>query len=373
MHIALFMTLNVGINTWVKTGLFDREISYYKKLLEFPSIENIYIFTYDTHLDQRILAEIPQNIRIILMPRAFSFGGWFFALLYSFLLPMFHWKILRQVAVMKSNQTLGAWTAWLSARLTSAKFIYRSGYLTSSLLQNNLGTNKSKFKAVVYTVLETMLARLSDCIIVSSKHNYHLMKARIRSDKYLFLINNPIDTDFFKSDNTVRRRLSFLYVGRLSAEKNISNLIKSILKTGNVIKVIGRGTLKESLLQQFSDSKDVSFLEFATPLLVKQELQNHEYFCNTSYHEGMPKSLLEAMSMECVCVCTPTDAALEVIIDGYNGFVANDFSEDGIAQAILRAVSYSSSEIKLRARETVMNKFDLKLAVKQELEIYETL
>ena len=52
-----------------------------------------------------------------------------------------------------------------------------------------------------------------------------------------------------------------------------------------------------------------------------------------SLEEGLPFSLLEAMSTECICIATPVGDMGRIITDGQNGFIVAPKDPAGIAQA----------------------------------------
>lgn len=370
MNLALFMTLNVGMNRWYRSGLIKREMTYYRELLSNPNVKKIYIFSYDTEIFSIVYKMIPKNIVIICMPKIFKYFGSVTMLIYSLISPIIFYKVLRNVDIMKSNQSLGAWSALIAAKLFGGKFVYRSGYITSSLLEKNVKSFWSTIKKRIYIIIEIVLAKYADCIIVSSKHNYEYLSLNMKCKKKIEIINNPIDVNFFNTDMRKKRCSSFLYVGRLSEEKNIISLINAVVNIGNKLTLLGSGALFNNLKKQYKDHSGIVFLGSKNTKEVKKQLSKHKFFCNVSFHEGMPKSLLEAMSMRCVCICTPTDAALEIIQDGVNGFISEDFSENAIQKALLRAINNSNNKIINSARNTVINRNNIKLAVMQEYDLY---
>ena len=358
MNIGLFMTMNIGLKDWENAGLFEREVRYYNELLRHPLCEELYIFTYDYTLPSSIVTKLPPKTNIVLMPRIFKIFWKGSGFLYSLLLPFCKFNVIKQLDIMKSNQTLGAWSALLAAKVASGKFVYRAGYLTSSLLQNQTSTLWNKFKGIIYLRIEKFLSEVADLIIVSSSHNFQSITDHRSISDRTRIINNSIDTKYFHNVSGYNDSRSFSYVGRLSHEKNVQTLLDAMVQLGENLTVVGTGPEERSLVRRYADSPNIKFLGAKPPSEVKKVLAEHGFFLNVSFHEGMPKSLLEAMAMGCICICTPTSAALELVEDGVNGFVATDFSRDSIRDAVVRAINSSSPSIRYRARETVCKSYD---------------
>lgn len=74
-----------------------------------------------------------------------------------------------------------------------------------------------------------------------------------------------------------------------------------------------------------------------------------DYFILSSSYEGLPLTLLEAMSMGCIPVCTPAGGIKNVIRNGENGFLANGFESEhlyvSIREVLSRAVTINRDAI----------------------------
>lgn len=66
-----------------------------------------------------------------------------------------------------------------------------------------------------------------------------------------------------------------------------------------------------------------------------------EYFVLTSDFEGLPLTLLEAMSMGLVPICTPAGGIVDVIQDGVNGFVTKNIDTDEFLLKVKEAIEKS--------------------------------
>ncbi|HEY9302620.1 MAG TPA: glycosyltransferase, partial [Phormidium sp.] len=80
-------------------------------------------------------------------------------------------------------------------------------------------------------------------------------------------------------------------------------------------------------------------------------------------------SLLEALSIGCLVVGSNTAPVAEVIQDGFNGLLAEFFAPEEIAERIEEALNHPDkmSEICAKARQTILEKYDLSLLLPQHL------
>lgn len=64
-----------------------------------------------------------------------------------------------------------------------------------------------------------------------------------------------------------------------------------------------------------------------------------DYFTLTSDQEGLPLTLLEAMSMGVIPVCTPAGGIADVIIDGKNGYMPENVDDELYYRSVKRALA----------------------------------
>lgn len=67
---------------------------------------------------------------------------------------------------------------------------------------------------------------------------------------------------------------------------------------------------------------------------VQDYLLCSDAFVLSSSYEGMPITLIEALSCGCVPISTPVSGVVDIVRNGENGFVAKDFSEDSFVAVL---------------------------------------
>jgi len=85
-----------------------------------------------------------------------------------------------------------------------------------------------------------------------------------------------------------------------------------------------------------------------------------------SYREGMPKTLLEAGSMEIPAIATNVPGCRSIIKDGLNGFLCEPFSSKSIQLAMEKIMKMKNKDLKemgKRARSEVLLNFDESIVI----------
>ena len=80
-----------------------------------------------------------------------------------------------------------------------------------------------------------------------------------------------------------------------------------------------------------------------------------------SYHEGLPRSTLEAMSMGRSVITTDASGCKETVKNGINGFIVPVASVDMIAEKMIWFIEHSEQiePMGIESRRMVVEKFDV--------------
>ena len=130
-------------------------------------------------------------------------------------------------------------------------------------------------------------------------------------------------------------------------------------------------TYKEAMLEKFSlDLNRVHFtglLPYSEYLQVLQASSVHVYLTRPFV---LSWSMLEALSTGCLIVGSDTPPVKEVIQDGVNGLLVDFFKPKEIAARVIEALDNPDrmAHIRKRARETIVDKYDLVKLLPQHLE-----
>lgn len=101
-------------------------------------------------------------------------------------------------------------------------------------------------------------------------------------------------------------------------------------------------------------------------------LKAADALCLCSTYEGMPISLIEAMGVGAIPVCTPVGGIVNVVKDGETGFLSSDISEEAYYHALKRFLQQSDSdaeEMKAKVKENY-KPFTMRECANKYLELY---
>lgn len=98
-----------------------------------------------------------------------------------------------------------------------------------------------------------------------------------------------------------------------------------------------------------------------------------DYFVLTSTIEGLPLTLLEAMSMGVTPICTPAGGIVDVIEDSVNGYIMKGFTEEELYEKIKYVIT-SKKKIPVDViKQDFYNKYSMEICAKKYYQLYNNL
>ena len=141
-----------------------------------------------------------------------------------------------------------------------------------------------------------------------------------------------VDLEYFsKADNgPLPNPNSFIMVARLLQDKGVREFVRAAEKIkcdypGAVFSLmgspeVGPTAISQEELKGWINSKIINYIPHSPE--VKEQLEKHQVFVLPSYYrEGVPRSLLEAMSMGMPVITTLTPGCRETVREGENGYL----------------------------------------------------
>lgn len=167
----------------------------------------------------------------------------------------------------------------------------------------------------------------------------------------------------------------FLHVARCSEEKNQ----KLLFDTFNRLHESGKKFLLVVIGAKYEDSEyiklnDTGYIKIlGTRGNIGDYLACADFFVLTSLWEGLPLSVLEAMSAGCITISTPAGGVPDIIKDGVNGFLSPDFTTDGLHKTVIRALENSGSIDKKAIREQFLQNHTMEKCAEEYAKLYNRL
>lgn len=196
------------------------------------------------------------------------------------------------------------------------------------------------------------------------------------------VIHNGIDTDLFvpaKESCFDKKRL--LWVGRYAKGKGLDYLIDafSILKATHpevTLTLVGEGPEKDHINQKIIDlnlQNSIIMKNFVPNSEIVSMYQNSSVFVLPSLEEGVPRTILEAMSCGIPVVCSRLPQLVD-IVDGGGQLVPIKDSK-AFADSISKILSDSSlsEELRENGRKNVVENYSWKDTVKKTVQLYKEL
>jgi L-malate glycosyltransferase len=161
------------------------------------------------------------------------------------------------------------------------------------------------------------------------------------------IIRNAVDSTFFIPLNHKDINNPYvLYTGRLSSEKGLIDLIKaakSVSEKYPKIKFVitGKGPLERHLKRMVAKlnlERNFCFVGYVSRNTLLQYYQNATLYVLPSYWEGLPTTLLEAMSCELPVVATSVAGTSEVLVHRQNGLLVPPNNPEKLAISILELI-----------------------------------
>lgn len=190
------------------------------------------------------------------------------------------------------------------------------------------------------------------------------------------VIHNPVElvkirekrNELESSSGFHRNGLSLVAAGRLSREKGFELLIEAIALLGNKdisLTILGDGPMKESLLERARElgvADQVQLVGYVSDPI--SEFIKADLFVMSSFFEGFPNVLLEALSSGTPVVSVPTKGGVEEIIkDIPDAIVADEISAAALSRSIEIWIGRPSCRVdegyvKKYSIEQIMPKFE---------------
>jgi glycosyltransferase involved in cell wall biosynthesis len=199
-------------------------------------------------------------------------------------------------------------------------------------------------------------------------------------------IPSGVDTIAFRPDNNgydIRIKYSLpqdysLFVGRLEPRKGIDYLIRSMKGTDIKSVIVGEGPDRVRL-EELAKRNNVSSNIIFTGSVPEEDLRHlyagANFFVLPSISEGLPLTVLEAMSSGTPVVANNINGIPEVVQHGYNGLLVEPANINSFKYNMQTLVN----EVRLckimgqRARTTVEKNYSWEAVAKRVAEVYKKL
>lgn len=133
----------------------------------------------------------------------------------------------------------------------------------------------------------------------------------------------------------------FIHVARCATQKNhnrLFNAFDKLFSDGIKFHLIVLGSGYEAIwMQKYRNNKQIHIL--GERKNVADYMAVADFFVLSSDYEGLPLTLLEAMSLGVIPISTPAGGVIDVIRDGENGYLTSNFDDNELYKKIKQALN----------------------------------
>jgi glycosyltransferase involved in cell wall biosynthesis len=185
----------------------------------------------------------------------------------------------------------------------------------------------SKSNALIKKLIQKFINN-ADCLICLSKSWEQFFIDNFNPEK-IKILPNIIDYPVTIYKNKDTGKISFLFLGLIDKKKGIFDVIEVIKNNINLfdnkieLVVGGNGEVVklQNIIKENKIENIVKFVGWVQNETKAQYLQNSDIFILPSYNEGLPISILEAMSYGKPIISTNVGAISEIVQNYENGFL----------------------------------------------------
>lgn len=238
-------------------------------------------------------------------------------------------------------------------------------------------------------IFQIKLFRANKVIVQNPDDKDDILFSRLWKNKIEIIKGSGVDINLFNSDsynksilrskfNILNNHVVFVCVTRLIWEKGISEMITAVKKINNhKIKLFIIGSpdfdnprhVSQTFIDKFNSDANISFLGRKDN--IEELLSASDVFIYPSYYrEGIPRGILEALSMSLPIITSNTPGCRLTVVEGKNGYLVRPKSEEDLIFAIKKILNNDLIKMGRYSRMLAENEFQNEIIFKQIEEIY---
>lgn len=213
------------------------------------------------------------------------------------------------------------------------------------------------------------------CVIALSLAWETWLKSAIKLKNVTTVFNGVPNFDL---DTSKQKKPTILFLGLLGSNKGTDVLINAMREVNRqipqaVLELGGDGDI-DTYRQQAADLPNVRFLGWVDNEGRKAALSRSTIYCLPSWKEGLPMSILEAMSAALPVVSTPVGGIPEAVKEGVTGLLVQPGDVHGLANALCQLLLDPSKakSMGLKGQALQRSKFSADAMGSACLKIYES-
>lgn len=164
-----------------------------------------------------------------------------------------------------------------------------------------------------------------------------------------------------------------LYVGRLSKEKGVHNIIEACIRANKTLKIAGTGPLKEEIVNLSRVHQEIEYLGFQEEEQLTILYKNAQALITASQmYESFGLVIIESFSYATPVIAPSFGNAGQLVTDHYNGLHYELDNIDDLVEVIQKIDLTDQEKLQSNARKTFLEKYSKEENRSQLVTIYES-
>ena len=191
-----------------------------------------------------------------------------------------------------------------------------------------------------------------------------------------------VNTDFFQTKQEPDSTFFFLHCGRMLRSKGVELYVQAAEKLKNdypnvkwqllgPLDALNPDAIRPAEMEGWIRSGIVEYLGVTRD--VRPYLERCSCMVLPSYYmEGVPRSLMEAASMERPLIATDSVGCKDVVLDGVNGFLCEKRSLDSLVETMRKVLEMPADKLHCmgkKGRELMLRKFDERIIFNEYVKV----
>ena len=187
------------------------------------------------------------------------------------------------------------------------------------------------------------------------------------------------EVDLLKEFRVSHDTRLFVHPGRITEAKNqvvLCQAFKRLIDAGyDACLIIAGSRQDEQIYTEIEKYFCKRIIYVGEQENIPQILYNADAMCLSSIWEGLPVTLLEALSVGCIPICTPVGGIVNIIEHGRNGFLSEDTSADKYYEVLQKFMNISDDALNLMQQncKSTFLSYDISKASSEHLKLYESI
>lgn len=249
--------------------------------------------------------------------------------------------------------------------------------LGSFFIDNSL---RSKIIKNIILILYKIASKFATKVLFQNSDDEQLFVDQkiVQKSKTVMIGSSGIDTDKWqKTSDQSHKTINILFVGRLIRHKGIFELLEAYtnLQTDQKSKLTIVGDIDPNnpssiTADQIERYKNIEFVGWSQNTI--DFYNKADIFVLPSYREGVPRTIIEAMSMNLAVITTDTVGCKDTIDHNISGILIPVGDTEALKNALERLINDRDLREKFakNARQKATDQFDIKTVISRYLEIY---